>query len=343
MSRADDPRPALLVTGGAGYVGSHVVAALSSDHRVVVLDDLSSGHRDAVVNARLVVGRVEDAALVRSLIVEHGVTAVLHFAGRISVAESFADPRGYEAANVDGTAALVRAVRDVGVEHLVFSSSAAVYGAPERVPIPEDHRRAPASPYGVSKARAEDVLLQSGLSVACLRYFNAAGAEPELGLSERHEPETHLIPLALAAAHDGTGLYVFGDDYATPDGTCVRDYIHVADLAAAHLAALRWLVGGGASGVWNVGTGAGYSVLEVLAAVESVTGRPVVRRKAPRRAGDPPVLVADPSRAAADLRWRATPRSDLRGIVADAWQAMAHPSGPSATRPSSQRPDPSKE
>lgn len=332
MSGGRAALPGLLVTGGAGYIGSHVAHALSADYRVVVLDDLSTGHADAVLDATLVVGRVEDEALVRSLVATHRVVAALHLAGRISVAESFADPRGYMQANVDATAALARALRATGVRPCVFSSSAAVYGAPERVPIPEGHRRAPASPYGESKAKAEDVLFASGLAVACLRYFNAAGGTVDPRLCERHEPETHLIPLALRAARDATPLAVFGDDYPTPDGTCVRDYVHVRDIAAAHRAALAWLLRGGASGAWNLGTGRGRSVRDVVREVERATGRPVVVREAPRRPGDPPVLVADPARAEAELGWRATASSDLATIVKDAWDAMQPASGPGRSR-----------
>jgi len=311
---------AVLVTGGAGYVGSHAVAALvAAGRRVVVLDDLSAGHREAVRGVPLVVARVEDEALVRATCAAHAVDAVLHFAGRISVAESVRDPAGYERANVTATAALAAAVHGAGVRRLVFSSSAAVYGTPERVPVPEDHPQRPTSPYGESKARAEAVLAASGLEVAALRYFNAAGAEPALGLGERHDPETHLIPLALQAARAGTPLAVFGEDWPTPDGTCVRDYVHVVDLARAHVAALARLEAGRGGGAWNLGTGAGHTVRQVIAAAERATGRRVEVRAAPRRPGDPAVLVADPARAARDLGWTASARSALDAIVADAW------------------------
>jgi UDP-glucose-4-epimerase GalE len=310
----------ILVAGGAGYVGSHTVAGLvAAGRRVVVLDDLSTGHREVLRGVPLVVGSVDDPDLVTRTCAAHGVDAVLHFAGRISVAESVRDPALYERANVTATGVLAAAVARAGVKRFVFSSSAAVYGNPERVPIPEDHPQRPTSPYGESKARAERVLAASGLAVAALRYFNAAGAEPRLSLGERHDPETHLVPLALAAARHGTPLSVFGEDYPTPDGTCVRDYIHVVDLARAHLAALERLEAGRGGGAWNLGTGAGCSVREVVGAVERATGRRVTVHAAPRRVGDPAVLVADPSRAARDLGWRASDRSRLDAIVADAW------------------------
>lgn len=315
---------AVLVTGGAGYVGSHAVAALLAAGRpVVVLDDLSTGHADALppvggARATLVVGRVEDADLVARLARDHRVGAVLHFAARTSVAESMGDPDGYHRANVGATRTLAGAAAAAGVAHVVFSSSAAVYGAPVTVPIPEDHPLAPVNPYGATKAEAEARLAATGLRVASLRYFNAAGAEPDLGLGERHAVETHLVPLAVAAALGGPPLTVHGEDWPTPDGTCVRDYVHVVDLAAGHLAALGWLERGGATRAWNLGTGRGASVREVLDAVGRAVGRPVPWRPGPRRPGDPPVLVADPARAARELGWRATARSGLDRLVADA-------------------------
>ena len=313
------PTAGVLVTGGAGYVGSHAAKALvRSGRRVVVLDDLSTGHADAVRFGTLVRGDAGDEASVERLLREEHLGAVLHFAGRISVEESVRDPAGYRRANVDVTAALARAARRAGVAAFVFSSSAAVYGTPDRAPIPEDAAVRPESPYGASKAEAERVLAGSGLAVACLRYFNAAGADPAAGLGERHDPETHLVPLALRAAAAGTPLAVFGLDWPTEDGTCVRDYVHVADLATAHVAALERLESGRGGGTWNLGTGRGASVLEVAAAVERATGRRLARTPSPRRAGDAAVLVADPARARADLGWRPT-QSDLDRVVADAW------------------------
>jgi UDP-glucose-4-epimerase GalE len=314
---------AVLVTGGAGFVGSHGAKALhDAGRRVVVLDDLSTGRRDAARWGEFVEGDAGDAALVSRLIRDRGITAVLHFAGRISVAESVDDPDGYRRSIVDVTARLAEAARAGGVRAFVFSSSAAVYGAPERVPIPESHARRPVNPYGACKRDAEEVLGRSGLAVASLRYFNAAGADVAAGLAERHEPETHLIPLALEAARSGRPLTVFGRDYGTPDGTCVRDYVHVSDLAEAHLTAIARLERGLPGGAWNLGTGRGHSVLEVVAAAERATGRRVPTAFGPRRAGDAPVLVADPSRAVADLAW-APRRSSLDRMVADAWSARA--------------------
>jgi UDP-arabinose 4-epimerase len=311
---------AVLVTGGAGFVGSHAVRALAAaGRRVVVVDDLSTGHREAVRWGTLVEGDAGDEALVRATCRDHGVGAILHFAGRISVEESVRDPRGYRESIVDVTRRLATAAREAGVERLVFSSTAGVYGTPAVVPVGEDAPPAPVSPYGAFKAEAEALLAGSGLAVASLRYFNAAGAAAEDGLGERHDPETHLIPLALRAARDGRSFTVHGDDWPTPDGTCVRDYVHVVDLADAHLAALARLESGCGGGTWNLGTGRGASVREVAAAVERAVGRRLDARVGPRRAGDAAALVADPARAARDLGWRATARSSLDAIVADAW------------------------
>jgi UDP-glucose-4-epimerase GalE len=313
------PAGAVLVTGGAGYVGSHVARALAAaGRRVVVLDDLSAGSEAFVRWGPLVRGDVLDGALVASTCAAHGVVAAVHLAGRISVEESVRDPEGYFRSNVVATRALAEALAAAGVRRVVFSSSAAVYGDPERVPIPEDHPRRPVSPYGESKARAEDALEASGLEVALLRYFNAAGAAPGAGIGEAHEPETHLVPLALAAAAGGRPLVVFGDDWPTPDGTCLRDYVHVEDLAAAHVLALARLEAGGGGGTWNLGGGEGRSVLEVVAAAARATGREVPTRVGPRRAGDAAVLVADVARARRDLGWRPG-RSALDRVVADAW------------------------
>jgi UDP-glucose-4-epimerase GalE len=309
------------VTGGAGYVGSHVARALAvAGRKVVVLDDLSTGHAEDARFGELVVGDAGDEALVSRIVRDRRIVAALHFAAKISVAESVADPEGYRRANVDVTERLARALATSGVSSIVFSSSAAVYGDPERVPIPEEHEKRPTSPYGESKRLAEEALGRSGLRVAALRYFNAAGAEPGSGLSERHDPEIHLIPLALRAATGGARLTVFGRDWPTPDGTCVRDYVHVGDLARAHLAALERLESGHPGGAWNLGGGTGTSVLEVVDAVARVTGREVAHDFGPRRPGDPSSLVADVSRAREDLGW--TPeRSDIDRVVSDAWEA----------------------
>ena len=317
----------VLVTGGAGYVGASAVRALAAaGRRVVVLDDLSTGTRAHLRWGTFVEGDAGDPALVGRVCREHGVGAVLHFAAKTSVEASVGDPDGYFRANVVTTSHLVRAARDAGVRAIVFSSSAAVYGTPRALPIPEDHPLEPESPYGATKAEAERVLAEGGVPAACLRYFNAAGAEPDAGLCERHDPETHLIPRALDAAARGSTLRVFGGDWPTADGTCVRDYVHVADLATAHLAALAHLERGGRGGAWNLGTGRGASVREVVGAVERATGRPVRVEVVPRRRGDPVALVADPRRAERELGWRATARSTLDAIVADAftgWRTVA--------------------
>jgi UDP-glucose-4-epimerase GalE len=309
---------AVLVTGGAGYVGSVAVRHLLAAGRpVVVIDDLSTGHREAVGAAELVVGDAGDVGLVRAVLRRRRVRAVLHFAAKALVEESVREPELYDRANRGTTVALLAAAAREGVRAFVLSSTCAVYGVPQSVPIPEDHPRAPVNPYGRSKRDAEDAVAASGIPSALLRYFNAAGGEPEHGLVERHDPETHLIPRALAAARSGAPLTVHGSDYPTPDGTCVRDYVHVGDLAEAHLAALARLEAGGDGGAWNLGTGRGHSVREVLSAVAARLGRPVPSVDGPRREGDPPELVADPSRARRDLGWNPV-RSDLERLVRDA-------------------------
>jgi UDP-glucose-4-epimerase GalE len=314
----------VLVTGGAGYVGSHAVRALRrAGHDVLVYDSLARGHRWAVGEAALRVGDLRDEARLDAAFAEGPVDGVLHFAALAYVGESVAHPERYWDANVAGSLALLRVMLARGVRRLVFSSSCAVYGVPRAVPVPEDHPLEPVSPYGATKAAVERALADHdrahGLRSASLRYFNAAGAEPGGALGEAHDPEPHLVPGALEAALGRRGpLEVFGADYPTPDGTCVRDYVHVSDLADAHVRALEWLVRHDRSGRFNLGTGRGASVREVLAAVEAVTGAPVPVRPGPRRPGDPPALVADPARARAELGW-APARSDLRAIVETAW------------------------
>jgi UDP-glucose-4-epimerase GalE len=320
----------VLVTGGAGYVGSHMVATLlDNGHDVTVLDDLSTGYRDAVhENATFVHGDIASAG---ELLRQEPFDAVCHFAARIRVEESVSSPRLYFQGNLVKTLALLEAIFDSGhpLPAFVLSSTAAVYGTPESVPIDEDHPKRPESPYGESKLGIERALeaygRAHGLRWAALRYFNAAGALPDLGLGERHEPETHLIPIVLeVAAGERKHLNMFGTDWDTPDGTCVRDYIHVHDLARAHLAALDHLKNGGASGAFNLGTGKGTSVREIKDAVERVTGKPVPVVESPRRAGDPAVLVAKVDRAASVLNWRAE-RTDLDSIVRDAWSWKIRP------------------
>ena len=308
-----------LVTGGAGYVGSVVAARLlAAGHAVTVLDDLSTGHREAVpAGARFVAARVQDAA-------EHldgSYDAVLHFAASSQVGESVANPEKYWRNNVGGTLELLAAMRRAGVRTLVFSSTAATYGEPATVPITEDAPTAPTNPYGASKLAVDHMIAGEcaahGLAAVSLRYFNVAAADGPHG--ERHDPETHLIPLVLKVAlGEREAVSVFGDDYPTPDGTCVRDYIHVADLAEAHLLALD-AARPGEHLVCNLGNGNGFSVREVIETVRRVTGHPVPEVVAPRRPGDPAVLVASAERARQRLGWRPT-RTDLAEIVADAWE-----------------------
>jgi UDP-glucose 4-epimerase len=314
--------PKILVTGGAGYIGSITTRhLLERGFDVSVIDDLSRGHRENVAPERLHVHRLQDTGAVAGLL--EGVDAVVHFAAYIAVGESAREPELYYANNVGGTVSLLEAMARAGVKRLVFSSTAAVYGNPARVPIPEDAAFAPVSPYGESKAMIEKILGEldryKGVRSVALRYFNACGGEPEAGLGERHHPETHLIPLLLDAAVSGKPIRIFGNDYPTSDGTCVRDYIHVSDLAEAHVVALAHLMQGGASAQFNVGTGTGFTVMDVLRAVEQVTGKSVPYQTAPRREGDPAELVADSTRLRETLGWKPV-RSDLAAIVKDAWE-----------------------
>jgi UDP-glucose 4-epimerase len=294
-------------------------------HHVVVVDDLSSGHREAVpADVAFVHADIADRAKVGLALREHRIDAVLHFAARIQVGESMVAPRLYYTGNLAASIALLESTLDAGIDRFILSSTAAVYGAPRTVPIDEDHPAAPVNPYGETKLAVERVLASYarayGLRYAALRYFNAAGADrdsPHLG--ERHSPETHLIPIVLEAALGRRAkVTVFGADYDTPDGTCLRDYVHVLDLADAHLAALEYLSRGGASAAFNLGTGHGHSVKSVIETAERVSGRPVPVEYGPRRIGDPPALVAACGRAERVLSWRAK-RSSLDQIMKDAW------------------------
>ncbi|MGW2326368.1 UDP-glucose 4-epimerase GalE [Streptomyces sp. NPDC001700] len=317
MSNAQQKK--YLVTGGAGYVGSVVAAhLLEAGHQVTVLDDLSTGHREGVPEgAEFIEGRIQDAAKW----LDASYDGVLHFAASSQVGESVVDPEKYWINNVGGTTALLAAMRDAGVRTLVFSSTAATYGEPDEVPITEDAATAPTNPYGATKLAVDHMIsgecAAHGLAAVSLRYFNVAGAYGTYG--ERHEPESHLIPLVLQVAQGRReAISVFGDDYPTPDGTCVRDYIHVADLADAHLLALS----GAAAGehlICNLGNGNGFSVRQVIETVRQVTGHPIPEVVADRRGGDPAVLVASAERAKERLGWRPS-RADLKGIVADAWE-----------------------
>lgn len=319
----------ILVTGGAGYVGSHACKALArAGWRPVVYDNLSRGRREAVRWGPLVEGDLADRAAVAAALRTHQIGAVMHFAAFAYVGESVGDPELYYHNNIGGTLSLLSAMREAGVATIVFSSTCAVYGVPDRLPIREDCPKAPLNPYGETKLAIERALHwysgAYGLRYAALRYFNAAGCDPDGEIGEDHDPETHLIPRVLRAAL-GTGepVEIYGNDYPTPDGTAIRDYIHVTDLADAHVKALSDLAAGGDSMALNLGTGRGWSVREVIAAVERVSGLTVPRREAARRPGDPPELVADPAAARARLLWQPQ-HSDLDTIVGTALARESH-------------------
>lgn len=314
----------VFVTGGAGYVGSHCCKAFAkAGWNVVTYDNLSRGWLDFVKWGPLIEGDILDAKKLRSAIRETKPDVVAHFAALAYVGESVSDPALYYRVNSCGTLNLLEAMRDEGVDQLVFSSTCATYGEPDQMPIRETCEQRPVNPYGWSKLMVERMLADFGraygLRSVSLRYFNAAGADPEGEIGERHEPETHLIPLTMAAAAESGdfALTVFGDDFPTADGTCIRDYIHVADLASAHLAAIDYLKNGGESSAFNLGTGNGTSVREIIEAVERSTGRSVRSAVGPRRAGDPPILVADPTRGESMLKWIAK-RSHIDRIIGDA-------------------------
>lgn len=315
----------ILVAGGAGYIGSHMVKLLRlRGHAVLVLDNLSTGHEDALLDAPLVKGSISDAALLNELFTRHTVDAVVNFASLIAVGESVKKPDAYYRNNVAETIVLLESMVKHKVSRFLFSSTAAVYGYPDQIPVQESAVKNPMSPYGRSKWMIEQVLgdldTAYGLRSIALRYFNAAGADPDGELGERHDPETHLIPLALQVARGHKEcLDIYGDDYATPDGTCVRDYIHVMDLCEAHLLALSHLLAGGSSRTFNLGNGQGFSVREVIETAEGVTGKPIPFRMAPRRAGDPPVLVASSDLIQRDLGWEPK-RPGLDKIIEDAWR-----------------------
>ena len=320
------------MTGGAGYVGSHAVKALrQSGHEVVVYDDLSAGHRGALRGGQLIEGSIGDVTAVRKALRDTGATAVMHFAAWLIVPDSVKNPAGYYRNNVIGTLGTLEAMAAEGCRQFVFSSTCAVYGEPTDTPLRETHPANPINAYGQSKLTIEQALPHFerayGMRSISLRYFNAAGADPDGELGEDHAPEIHVIPRAFEAALGGPPLELFGEDYPTPDGTCLRDYVHVTDLADAHVRALRWLAAGGASGTYNVGTERPSSVRQVIAAVEEASGRTVAWRSAPRRPGDPAVLYASAERIRADFGW-VPRRPDLNTIVADAWRwHAANPRG----------------
>lgn len=323
----------VLVTGGAGYIGSHAVRALrESGHGVVVLDDLSAGHVEAVPpDVPLVPSSTHNREIVLETLRAHSIDAVMHFAAWLVVSDSVRDPLGYYQNNVAGSLALLDASVQAGVKRFVFSSTCAVYGEPATVPIVETCDTRPINAYGETKLAIERALAHveraHGLKWIALRYFNAAGAHPDGSIGEDHHPEIHLIPRAIEASNGGAPLRVFGQDYPTPDGTCVRDYIHVCDLADAHVRAVEALEGGCASGAFNAGTGKGHSVREVIDTVTRVVGRPLDWTPGPRRPGDPAALFAASDRLQRELIWR--PRfADLETIVRHAWQwHRTHPRG----------------
>jgi UDP-glucose-4-epimerase GalE len=315
---------AVLVVGGAGYIGSHAARALRrARYQVIIYDNLSTGFRQLADGFELIEGDIGDSGKLHQVLPK--VDAIMHFAAHAYVGESVTDPRKYFRNNVTSALTLLNAAVDAGIRHFVFSSTCAVYGVPQSVPITEQNHREPINPYGATKLAFENALeaygRAYGMRSARLRYFNAAGADESGEIGELHNPETHLIPLALQASMpNGPELQVFGSDYPTPDGTCLRDYIHVNDLADAHVRALQHLEQGGDSLALNLGTGKGNSVLEVIHAAEKATGQPVRRKIGPRRAGDPPALVADATKAEKVLGW--TAKRDLTDIVNSAWKWM---------------------
>jgi UDP-glucose-4-epimerase GalE len=326
-------RASVLVTGGAGYIGSHAVKALAArGMRVVVFDNMSAGHREAVRHASaVVVGDIHDTARLRATIREHDVEAVMHFAAWLSVGDSVRNPAGYYRNNVAGAMAVLDAMIEENVRHLVFSSTAAVFGNPIETPITESHPTQPINAYGETKLAIERALphydAAYGIKSITLRYFNAAGADPDGELGEDHAPEAHLIPRAIDAALGRDTFQVFGDDYETPDGTCLRDYVHVTDLASAHVLSLSTLRNGGASAQYNLGNGRPTSVKTVIDSVERVVGRKVPYTMGPRRPGDPAVLFASSDRVRRELGW-APEFEDVDVIVRTAWRwREAHPHG----------------
>ncbi|MCC3375800.1 UDP-glucose 4-epimerase GalE [Cohnella sp. REN36] len=324
---------AVLVTGGAGYIGSHTVAALlARGEEVVVVDNLYQGHRDAVLGGKLYEGDLRDEAFLARVFEENDIDGVIHFAANSLVGESMQNPGKYYHNNVYGTLCLLEAMKKAGVSRIVFSSTAATYGEPEKVPIDEYDRTLPTNAYGETKLAMEKMIrwfdVAHGIKSVSLRYFNAAGAHESGKIGEDHQPESHLVPLVLQVAlGQREHISVFGDDYPTEDGTCIRDYIHVSDLASAHILALGRLRDGGESAIYNLGNGTGFSVKQVIDISREVTGHAIPAKIEARRAGDPAVLVASSDRARQELGW--TPRfPDLKDIVASAWAwHQSHPKG----------------
>jgi UDP-glucose 4-epimerase len=323
----------VLVAGGAGYIGSHVALELSRrGHQPVVLDNLVKGHRDAVVAGKFIEGDVGDKTLVKKIVQDEKIEAAVHLCAYSLVGESVGEPAKYFQNNIGNGLLLLDALRESGVNKFVFSSTAAVFGEPERIPIPEDHPKNPTNPYGFSKFTFEGILkaydLAYGMKYISLRYFNAAGADPGAVIGEDHQPESHLIPIILQVAL-GVRPYIeiFGTDYPTFDGTCIRDYIHVNDLAQAHILALEALVKGAASTIYNLGNGQGYSNRQVIEVARNITGRPIEVKEGSRRPGDPAVLVASSERIKAELGWQPQ-YAQLEKIVETSWRwHQSHPKG----------------
>jgi UDP-glucose 4-epimerase len=320
----------VLIVGGAGYIGSHMVRCVQqAGYTPIILDNLSTGHADAVGDAKLIIGDIHDSLLLNQLFQNYSFVAVMHFASFIQVSESVAAPALYYHNNVNGTLNLLKAMMHAKVKNFIFSSSASVYGEPQYLPIDEKHPIAPVNPYGRTKMMVEQILQDFAhsydMKFAVLRYFNAAGTDLHDGLAERHNPETHLIPLILQVAKgQQQAITIFGDDYPTIDGTCVRDYVHVNDICAAHLLVLNALLAGHSSCTYNLGTGQGYSVREVLTAARQVTGNTIMSITSGRRVGDPAILVADAAAITRDLNWR--PRyNNVSEIIRSAWEIFVTP------------------
>ncbi|TXK83854.1 UDP-glucose 4-epimerase GalE [Paenibacillus sp. N3.4] len=324
---------AILVTGGAGYIGSHAVAELlAKGEEVVIVDNLQQGHRDAVLGGKLYVGDLRDGAFLDTVFTENAIDAIIHFAANSLVGESMTNPAKYYHNNVYGTLCLLEKMTEYDIKRIVFSSTAATYGEPENIPILESDRTLPTNTYGETKLAMEKMMkwfdTAHGIKYVSLRYFNAAGAHASGKIGEDHSPETHLIPIILQVAlGQRTHISIFGEDYATQDGTCVRDYIHVSDLASAHVLAVEKLRDGAESNIYNLGNGTGFSVKEVIDIARKVTGHAIPAIVEPRRAGDPASLIASSDRAREELGWKPT-RDSLESIIESAWNwHQNHPSG----------------